>query len=79
MDGLRTLAEELGGTFHAFAAEDPVEGLLSFAYQQHVTQIVVGEQARSSWWRQLTGASFVNRLIARAANIDVHVIARTER
>jgi len=58
--------------------EDPVEGVLAFAYQQHVTQIVVGESLRSRWKEILRG-SFVNRLIRRASNIDVHVMARGER
>ncbi len=54
---------------------DPVDAVLSFAYQQHVTQILVGESLRSRWRELLTG-SFVNRLIRRASDIDVHVIAR---
>lgn len=59
-------------------AEDPVKEVLSFAYQQHVTQILVGEPLRSRWQELLRG-SFVNRLIQKASNIDVHVIARKER
>jgi nucleotide-binding universal stress UspA family protein len=70
--------EELGGEFQILEAEDPVEGALSFAYRQHVTQIVVGESLRSRW-RELLRGSFVNRLIRRASNVDVHVIARSER
>jgi two-component system sensor histidine kinase KdpD len=75
MDGL---VNDLGGEFHIIQAEDPVEGALSFAYQQHVTQIIVGESLRSRWQELLRG-SFVNRLIRKASNIDVHVIARPER
>jgi two-component system sensor histidine kinase KdpD len=70
---------ELGGEFEVLEAEeDPAETLLSFAYQQHVTQIVVGESVRSRW-QELMRGSFVNRLISKASNIDVHVIARKER
>ncbi len=72
------LAEELGGEFQIVEAEDPVEGALSFAYRQGVTQIVVGESLRSRWQELLRG-SFVSRLIRRASNVDVHVIARSER
>jgi two-component system sensor histidine kinase KdpD len=70
--------EEMGGQFQILEAEDPVEGVLSFAYQNHVTQIIVGESLRSRWQELLRG-SFVNRLIQRASNVDVHVIARRER
>jgi two-component system sensor histidine kinase KdpD len=75
----RRLVEELGGDFEILAAEDdPADSLLSFAYQQHVTQIVVGESVRSRWQEILRG-SFVSRLISKASNIDVHVMARKER
>jgi two-component system sensor histidine kinase KdpD len=50
----------------------------SFAYQQHVTQILVGESLPSRW-QELVRGSVVNQLIRRASNIDVHVIARRER
>jgi two-component system sensor histidine kinase KdpD len=72
------LVEELGGEFQILEAEDPVEGALSFAYRQRVTQMVVGESLRSRW-QELMRGSFVNRLIRKASNIDVHVIARRER
>jgi len=55
-----------------------VEGVLSFAYQQHVTQILVGESLRSRWQELMTG-SFVNRLIRQASNVDIHVLGRRER
>ena len=35
------LVRELGGELRVIEAEDPVEAVLSLAYQQHVTQIVV--------------------------------------
>jgi nucleotide-binding universal stress UspA family protein len=75
---LKRQVEDLGGEFQIIEAEDPVEGVLSFAYQQHVTQILVGESLRSRWQEVLRG-SFINRLIQRASNVDVHVIARRER
>src|SRR6266508_3841881 len=75
---VRRLVQDLGGEFQVLEAEDPVNEVLSFAYQQHVTQILVGESLRSRWQELLRG-SFVNRLIQKASNIDVHVIARQER
>src|SRR6266542_3865690 len=75
---VRRLVQDLGGEFQVLEAEDPVNEVLSFAYRQHVTQILVGESLRSRWQELLRG-SFVNRLIQKASNIDVHVIARKER
>ena len=43
-----------------------------------MTQIVVGESLRS-WLQEAMRGSFVNRLISKATNIDIHVIARRER
>jgi two-component system sensor histidine kinase KdpD len=75
---MQRLVRDLGGKFQVLQAEDPVEALLSFADEQHVTQIVVGESHRPRW-QELMRGSFANRLIQRAANIDVHVIARRKR
>lgn len=75
LDRARVLVNELGGALEVLSAEDPVDAVLSFAYQQHVTLIVVGESVRSRWQEALRG-SFVDRLIKRASNIDVLVSAR---
>ena len=56
-------------------AHSAVDGVLSFAYEQHITQIVVGEPLRPRW-QELVRGSFVNRLIRRASAIDIHVMAR---
>jgi two-component system sensor histidine kinase KdpD len=75
---IQRLASDTGAEFQTLDADDPVEAVLSFAYQQHVTQILVGESLRSRW-QELVRGSFVNRLIQRASNVDIHVIARRER
>ena len=74
----RRLVGDLGGEFETLQADDPVERVLSFATQQHVTQIFVGESRRSRWQELLRG-SFVNRLIERASSVDIHVIASRDR
>ena len=74
----RRLVQDLGGELQILEAEDPVEGVLSFAYRQRVTQILVGESQRSRW-QELVRGSFVNRLIQKGSNVDIHVIARRER
>jgi two-component system sensor histidine kinase KdpD len=72
------LARDLGGELQLIDADDPVEGVLGLAYRQFVTQIVIGEPLRSRWQEMLRG-SFVNELIRKADNIDIHVIARVKR
>lgn len=78
LEGNERLVRDLGGEFQVLESDDPVEAVLSFAYRQHVTQILVGESRRSRW-QELVRGSFVNRLIRRASHVDVHVIARAER
>jgi nucleotide-binding universal stress UspA family protein len=77
LEGIDRLVRDLGGEFQVLEADDPVDGVLSFAYQQHVTQILVGESSRSRWQELLRG-SFVNRLIKQASNVDIHVISPRE-
>ncbi|MDP9185503.1 MAG: sensor histidine kinase KdpD [Actinomycetota bacterium] len=69
------LVANLGGEFHVIDADDATEGVLGFAYRQFVTQLVVGKPVQSRW-HELFRGSFVNRLIRKATNIDIHVIAR---
>ena len=73
--GVEALVRDLGGTFDVVRADNVVDGLLGYAYRQHITQIVVGESLRSRWQELLNG-SVVTRLIRRARGVDVHVIAR---
>ena len=75
---LARLVADLGGEFHVIDDEDPVHGVLNFAYAQFVTQLVVGESLRTRM-QELFRGSFVNELIRKADNLDIHVIARRER
>ncbi len=72
---VETLSRDLGGTFDVIDSEAPVDAVLGYAYRQSVTQIVVGESARSRW-RELVSGSFVARLIRGASNLDIHVMGR---
>jgi len=72
------LVRDLGGELHVIDADDAVEGVLGFAYRQFVTQIVLGEPLKPRWQELLRG-SFVNELIRKADDIDIHVIARVKR
>jgi two-component system, OmpR family, sensor histidine kinase KdpD len=75
---MQRLVGELGGTFRLLEADDPVEAVLRFADQQHVTQILVGESLRPRWQELLRG-SFVTHLIQQASHIDIHVLAQRKR
>jgi len=75
---LDALVADLGGELHVIDDDDPVNGVLNFAYAQFVTQLVVGESLRSRV-QELFRGSFVNEVIRKANNVDIHVIARRER
>ncbi len=72
---MRELVASLGGEFDVVSSDSDVDGVLGFAYRQNVTQIVVGESHRSRV-EELFHGSFINRLIRKATDIDVHVISR---
>lgn len=78
IEHIRDLTSKLGGTFELVRADSSVDGVLGHAYRQHVTQIVVGEPLRPRW-EELMRGSFVNRLIRKASDVDIHVIGRKER
>jgi two-component system sensor histidine kinase KdpD len=78
LEQIRRLTSDLDGTLEVLASEEPVNAVLSFAYKQFVTQIVVGEPLKARWKEALFG-SFVARLIHRADDIDIHVIALARR
>jgi two-component system sensor histidine kinase KdpD len=78
LEHMAVLVRDLGGRFDVVPADDVVDGLLGYAYRQHVTQIVVGESLRS-WWQEIMHGSVVTRLIRKARGVDIHVIARKSR
>ncbi len=49
LEEMDRLTRDLGAEFQEVVSDSPVQGVLSFAYAQHVTQIVVGEPLRSRW------------------------------
>jgi two-component system sensor histidine kinase KdpD len=78
LEQMDALVRDLGGRFEIVEADGVVDGLLGYAYRQHVTQLIVGEPLGSRWHELLHG-SVVNRLIRKARGLDVHVIARESR
>ncbi len=79
IDGLRELAEDVGGTWIDVEGDDPAGTVVKMAADRQVTQIVVGASQRSPW-QTLRRGSVLRKVLRAAARhgIDVHVIARKE-
>lgn len=73
LEKLRTRTTELGGTFHAVVAADPVEGLLDFARGVNATQVLIGASRRSRL-AALLRPGVGETVIADSGDIDVHVV-----
>jgi two-component system sensor histidine kinase KdpD len=80
LDRLRDLAVDLGASWHEIHDDDPVQGIIGFARERQVTQVVIGASTRTRWQQLARGGSNVGRIIRAAGEIgiDVHVIARDE-
>ncbi len=73
------LAEDLGAEVVQVEGRDVAATLARVARERHVTQIVVGQPARSGWQEALFGST-VNRLLREPTGADVHVVPqRTTR
>jgi two-component system sensor histidine kinase KdpD len=78
IESLRELAVALGARWHEVRATDAAKGLIAFARERQITQIVIGSSQRSRLRELLGGGSTVRRVqrMAGSVGIDVHVIAR---
>jgi two-component system sensor histidine kinase KdpD len=76
---LHKVADDVGGSWHEVVADDPARGVVQFARDHQITQIVLGSSRRSRL-EELTKGSVVTRVLRFAAEsgIDVHVIARRD-
>ncbi|MEU4084998.1 sensor histidine kinase KdpD [Streptomyces aureus] len=74
----RTLAEDLGGTFHHVVGDDVPAALLDFARGVNATQIVLGVSRRRTW--QYVFGPGVGATVARESgpDLDVHLITHDE-
>ncbi|MFE1229476.1 ATP-binding protein [Streptomyces sp. NPDC059442] len=74
----RTLAEDLGGTFHHVIGDDIPSGLLEFARGVNATQIVLGSSRRKTW--QYVFGPGVGQTVARESgpDLDVHIVTHEE-
>ena len=78
VDELRGLTEELEGAFIEVGDDDVASGIIDFAKSHQITFIVLGQSLRSRLDEILHG-SIVNRIMRETRNVDVVVVAETNR
>ncbi len=76
VDMLRSLAEELEGSFIELSDDDVASGIIEFAKGHQVTFIVMGQSVRSRVDEILHG-SIVGRIMRETRNIDVVIVAES--
>ncbi len=72
------LAQRLGGEAVTVPATDVTQGLIDYAHDNNFTHVVIAKSRRSRW-SELWRGSNTHRLIRRAGDIHVHVIAEPQR
>ncbi len=69
------LAEDLGAEVIRLTSRDIAKTLVQVAREHQVTQIVLGQPARS-WWEEALRGSIVNRLLRLSTAMDIHLVPR---
>jgi len=70
------LAEDLGAEVIRAKSPDIAKTLVQTARERQVTQIVLGQPARSRWEEILRG-SIINRVLRLSTDIDIHLVPRS--
>ncbi|GLZ42984.1 sensor histidine kinase KdpD [Actinokineospora sp. NBRC 105648] len=73
----RTLAEDVGATFHSVVGDDVPVALLDFARGVNATQLVIGTSRRSRMAR-LFDEGIGAAVVSRSGPIDVHMVTHDE-
>ncbi|MBA2284459.1 MAG: universal stress protein [Ktedonobacteraceae bacterium] len=71
------LAEDLGAEVIRTSSPDIARKLVEIAHERQVTQLVLGQPARSHW-EELIRGSIVNRLLRLSTGMDIHLVPRSE-
>lgn len=74
---LRTLADDVGATFHTVVGDDVPTALLDFARGANATQLVLGTSRRSRWAR-LVDEGIGSAVVRASGPIDVHMVTHDE-
>src|SRR5947209_507244 len=69
------LAEDLGAEVIRTESSDIARTLVEIAREHQVTQIVLGQPARS-WWEEMLRGSIINRVLRMSSDIDIHIVPR---
>jgi len=78
LEAQRRLIQDLGGSYHIVAGEDPAAALLDFARSVNATQIVVGISRRGKFAGTLgglLGGGIGTRVVRDSGDIDVHMVS----
>jgi two-component system, OmpR family, sensor histidine kinase KdpD len=67
------LAEDLGAEVIRTSSRDIAKTLVEIAHERQVTQLVLGQPARS-YWEELLRGSIINRLLRMRTDIDIHLV-----
>jgi two-component system, OmpR family, sensor histidine kinase KdpD len=76
LDEHALLAEDLGAEVIRVSSRDIARTLVEVARERQVTQLVLGQPARSHWEELLRG-SIINRLLRLSTDIDIHLVPRS--
>jgi two-component system, OmpR family, sensor histidine kinase KdpD len=78
LEAQRRLIQDLGGSYHIVAGEDPAGALLDFARSVNATQIVVGISRHGKLagiLGGLLGGGIGTRVVRDSGDIDVHMVS----
>lgn len=69
------LCHEFGGEFLRISQHDIPTTIAQVAKTQRVTQIVIGESPHQSFWKILFKGSFIQKLMQKLEDVDLHIIS----
>jgi two-component system, OmpR family, sensor histidine kinase KdpD len=76
LEGQHQLLGELGGRYAEITGLDVAQALVHFARAENATQLVLGA-SRQSRLAELVQGSIINRVVRKAAPLDLHIISST--
>ncbi len=78
LEAQRRLVQDLGGSYHVVAGEDPAAALLDFARSVNASQIVLGvprQGKAAGLLKGLRGGSTGARVVRNSGDVDVHMVS----
>jgi two-component system sensor histidine kinase KdpD len=75
LDEHALLAEDLGAEVIRTKSSNIAKTLVEIARTHQVTQLVLGQPART-WWEELLRGSTINQLLRMNTDLDIHLVPR---